>query len=100
MCIRDSLCIPVPGELDFYLKKEQEYNTFEIEHYFDIDFLKSQDVVEPTPFSESIYKIKDKKKTKFSKYIRTLNDPKIFTNFIELFNQIDKITNKDIDYEN
>jgi hypothetical protein len=93
------LCLPIPGELDYYLIKEQEYNTFEIEHYFDIEFLKEQDAVEPTPFSNNIYKIKDKKKNSFSKHIRTLKDPKVFKNFIELFNQIDKITNKDIDYE-
>ncbi|APY10487.1 hypothetical protein BWZ22_04180 [Seonamhaeicola sp. S2-3] len=92
------LCLPVPGELDFYLIKEQEYNLFEIEHYFDIQVLKDQNMLEETPFNENIFKIKDKKKKEFSKYIRTLNNPEIFKNFIELFNQIDKITNKEVDY--
>tara|TARA_R110001583_G_scaffold194829_1_gene367237 strand:+ start:804 stop:3671 length:2868 start_codon:yes stop_codon:yes gene_type:complete len=93
-----ALCLPVPGELDHYLFKEQEYNLFEIEHYFDLDFLKELDVVEKSPF-ENVYKIKDKKKNFFSKKIRTKNDPKIFKNFIELFDQIDKITNRQIDYD-
>lgn len=93
------LCLPVPGDLDFYLFKEQEYNHFAIEHYFDVEFLKSQGVLKPTPLNEKIYKINDKKKSSFSKHIRTLNDPLIFRNFIELFDSIDKITNKEVDYE-
>ena len=33
-CEAYALLLPVPGEMDIYLKKDQSFNFFEIEHYF------------------------------------------------------------------
>ena len=92
------ICIPIPGELDFYLQKDQSYNVFEIEHYFDEDILRSQGVLEECPIS-NVYKIKESKKRLFSKYVREQTAPKMFRNFCELFRLIDKLTNTEIEYE-
>lgn len=92
-----ALTIPVPGDLDYYLQKDQQFNFFEIEHYFDSNFLFENKILEETPIPK-IFKIKDSKKKEFSKHVRTLNQPEIFKNFLELFKQIDNITNASIDY--
>lgn len=94
-----ALCLPIPGELDKYLFKEQEFNFFELEHYFDEEFLKENEMVEKIPVEEDIYKIKDKKKKHFSDIIRKNTNPKIFRRFLELFDVIDKIAKVEIDYE-
>lgn len=92
-----AICIPVPGELDFYLQKEQEFNMFEIEHYFDIGMLKEMDIVTESPIS-NIFKVKDSKKKGFSKWVREQTSSEIFINFMELFQKIDKICGQEIDY--
>jgi nucleoside-triphosphatase THEP1 len=94
-----AICIPVPGDLDYYLYKEQEYNQFEIEHYFDIELLKKLKIAEPCPISDNIYKIKDSKKKSFSKHIRTIHKASTFRYFIHLFDHIDKITGRQIEYD-
>jgi hypothetical protein len=92
-----ALLIPVPGEYDFFLQKDQAFNFFEIEHYFGYDFLKESDILESTPI-DKIYKIKDSKKKGFSEKIRKTHDKKSFHLFIDLFRQIDEITGVQIDY--
>lgn len=92
-----ALTIPVPGDLDYYLQKDQTFNFFEIEHYFDHDLLLENKMLDETPIPD-IFKIKDSKKKEFSKHIRSLNQPSIFKNFIELFKHIDQITGASIDY--
>lgn len=94
-----ALCLPIPGELDKYLFKEQELNYFEIEHYFDESFLKDHDMLEMTELAGNVYKIKEKRKSLFSKIVREQVDPKLFRGFIELFKKIDSISNVEIDYE-
>lgn len=91
------LMIPVPGEMDFYLKKDQAFNFFEIEHYFSYDFLSQNDIIENTEIPD-IYKIKDSKKKNFSKKVREQHDSILFRHFIGLFKQIDSITGMNIEY--
>jgi hypothetical protein len=91
-----AILIPVPAIMEHYLKKDQQFNFFEIEHYFGLDLLKTQNMVDKTEL-DNIYRIKDKKKD-FSKYIRTQDNPKLFIRFIELFEQIDNLTNCKIEY--
>jgi hypothetical protein len=91
------LIIPVPGEMDYYLKKEQSFNFFEIEHYFGYDFLYQNDIIESTEIPE-IYKIKDSKKKNFSKKVREQHESNLFRHFIDLFKQIDSITGMNIEY--
>ena len=92
-----ALTIPVPGDLDYYLQQDQTFNFFEIEHYFEHDLLLANNMLEETPIPK-IFKIKDSKKKEFSKYIRTLTQPSVFKNFIDLFKYIDQITGASIDY--
>jgi hypothetical protein len=89
--------IPVPGEMENYLKRDQQFNFFEIEHYFGIDFLNQNGVLESTELP-GIYRIKESKKKEFSKIVRSSNDKKLFIYFIDLFKQIDSITNIEIEY--
>lgn len=91
------LIIPVPGEMDSYLKKEQVFNFFEIEHYFDYDFLSQNDMIEDTEIPY-IYKIKESKKKNFSKKVREQHEAHIFKHFIGLFKQIDSISGMNIEY--
>jgi tRNA A37 threonylcarbamoyladenosine biosynthesis protein TsaE len=94
-----ALLLPVPGELEHYLQKDQQFNYFEIEHYFKLDMLLEKGIAEKTVIEGgNIYKIKDGKKKDFSKYIRTQDNPQIFTHFVELFEMIDKITNSKVEY--
>ncbi len=86
-----AVLLPVPSKNECYLKKDQPFNFFEIEHYFDIKLLKSKDIVEKTDLND-VYKIKNSKKKEFSKYIRKQDNPQIFANFVELFELIDSIT--------
>ena len=97
ICNVYALILPVPGEMDHYLKKDQVFNFFEIEHYFGYDFLSKNDVLEDTEIL-NVYKIKEKKKKDFSKIVRENHDNLIFKYFIDLFIQIDKITGKTINY--
>jgi len=84
--------LPIPPCREDYYQKEQVYNHFSIEHYFDDELLKQHNMLEETPIN-NVYKISDKKskKTEFSKAIRNITDIKVFKNFIYLFQQIDEI---------
>lgn len=93
-----AICLPIPGEKDYYIKREQEFNFFSIEHYFDDSILEAQGLYEKTPM-EGIFKIKDSKKKAFSKYIREQTEPKLFEHFVQLFSTIDKIAEVEIEYE-
>jgi len=94
-----ALCLPVPGDMDKYLFKEQEFSFFEIEHYFDEDFLRENEMLEDTPIGNSVYKIKDNRKKAFSSIVRKQTNPKIFKGFIELFDVIDRLAKAEIEYE-
>ena len=45
-----------------------------------------------------VYKIKESKKTRFSKLIRGIHDRKVFMYFIDLFEAIDEITQVEVEY--
>ncbi|MFC2084009.1 NACHT domain-containing protein [Bacteroidota bacterium] len=93
-----ALCLPVPGEMDHYLQSDQEYNLFELEHYFDREILLENNMIEEKPFNKNIYGIKDKRKKEFSSNIRKIKNPQVFSRFIELFLVIDKINGCQIEY--
>lgn len=95
--------LPIPHFRENYLKKEQEFNFFELEHYFDDDFLRSHHMLEEESVIPEIYRIKNSSsaKTGFSKKIREVDDPLVFRNFIILFKEIDYIFDvaNDIEYK-
>ena len=94
------LCIPIPGEMKQYMQIRQEFNFFEIEHYFGHDYLKKNEMINKEVYDNSdIYEISTQKKTKFAKNIQNEDSPVIFNLFTDLFKKIDKITGFDIQYD-
>ena len=91
------VCIPVPGEMDFYLKARQEDNFFEIEHYFGHDYLLSKNVIRKTEIP-GIYQVNDGRKANFSKEMNDVDDPHVFEHFLHLFKLIDQITGIEVSY--
>lgn len=94
------LCLPVPGEMDVYLQKKQEFNFFEIEHYFGYELLHDNNMLENTGIP-NIYQIKDTTgaKTSFTKKIKELTNPKYFEHFLILFQKIDELVGVKVNYE-
>lgn len=94
------LCIPVPGEMDQYLQEKQEFNFFEIEHYFGHEYLKKHDMLKPTSLPD-IFEIKDTTgvKTNFANNLRNEVKPCVFQHFALLFKIIDDIVGVHINYE-
>lgn len=91
------VCLPVPGEMDFYLKTRQEDNYFEIEHYFGHDYLLSKNVIRKTEIP-NIYQVNDGRKANFSREMNDVEDPHIFEHFLHLFKLIDQITGVVVSY--
>lgn len=91
------ICLPVPGEMDKYLRTKQEFNFFEIEHYFPEQYLKEKDMVKELDIP-GLYEIRTKKKTEFAKEVCKSTDPNLFKYFKDLFDIIDKVTNTKVDY--
>ncbi|MBT1704442.1 NACHT domain-containing protein [Chryseosolibacter indicus] len=92
-----AISLPVPGHLSHYIEKDQNLNFFEIEHYFDIEFLRAHDMLETTSIP-NVYKISEKKKSAFVKAVKKNNDPATFKNFKLLFECIDNINEIDLNY--
>lgn len=95
-----AVCIPVPGEMDQYLQEKQEFNFFEIEHYFGHKFLLENDMLKDTSLND-IYEIKDSTgvKTDFAKKIKNETDPEVFQHFALLFRLIDEIAGVSVVYD-
>lgn len=92
------LCIPIPGEMSQYLQVKQDFNFFEIEHYFGHDYLKNHQMIKDQEVLPGIFEIRDNPKTSFSSEITKEDDPKIFKYFVDLFRKIDQITHNNINY--
>lgn len=94
------LCIPIPGEMRQYSQVRQEFNFFEIEHYFGHKYLEEKGMLKSGILkSEEIYEINDSKKTAFANRVLTEDSPSVFAQFVDLFKKIDMITGVEIDYD-
>ena len=82
--------------MDKYLRADQVFNFFEIEHYLGEDFLSENGMLDPTDIVD-IYRIKDRK-TEFSNRLKTVTDPKVFEHFLILLKKIDEISGVSIEY--
>ena len=89
------LCIPIPGEMEVYLQDKQEFNFFELEHYMGLEYLK--DILKETPIPE-VYEIKGDKMA-LAQRIRKETSPKAFSMFTLLLQEIDKIAEMQINYQ-
>jgi hypothetical protein len=92
-----AVVLPIPGEMDNYFQERQEFNFFEIEHYFGVEFLKERKMLKANPIP-GVFEIYKNKKTLFSSEIRKLTDPHVFRYFMDLFKEIDNITKVEIEY--
>lgn len=92
-----AVVIPIPLEMSHYNVPEQDFNVFEIEHYFGHDFLGHRKMLTATSIP-NVFKIPDSMKSKLTEDVRKINDPKIFEGFIPFFRLIDSITNMRVDY--
>lgn len=92
------LCIPIPGEMKQYLQERQDFNFFEIEHYFGHEYLEAKDMLKEQVLP-GVYEINDSKKTAFAAEMAKENKAVVFQYFVDLFKQIDYITGMEIDYD-
>ena len=96
-----ALKLPIPPFRSQYLKDDQVYNYFCIEHYFSDNILKEKGMIKETIIPD-IFEINHSSsaKNKFSAYLRKIEDPKVFDNFVYLFREIDRLADvKEIDYD-
>lgn len=94
-----ALLLPVPHEMQHYLKDEQNDNYFAIEHYFTKELLEKEGMLKETNIN-NIYKINESNgaKNKFATDILKNRDPKTFQRFVQLFKEIDNITKEEVEY--
>lgn len=93
------LCIPVPGEMQQYIQKNQDLNYFEIEHYFGHEYLREKEMIKEGVLGSEIYVVSDTKKTAFANAIVNEKDSAIFRQFVDLFRKIDQITGVSVVYD-
>lgn len=93
------LCIPVPGEMMQYLQQNQDFNFFEIEHYFGHEYLKNKEMLKEDVLRRNVFEIYDSKKMAFANSITAETEPSVFRMFVDLFKKIDKITGAQIEYD-
>lgn len=92
------ICLPIPAEMIQYEQEKQEFNFFEIEHYFGHDYLKQKNMIKEEQTLHNIYEIKDKNKISFANDICKETDPAIFKYFVDLFKKIDQVTGVQVNY--
>lgn len=94
------LCIPIPGEMKQYYQTRQEFNFFEIEHYFGHKYLEEKGLLKTGALkAEGIFEIADSKKVAFANSVLNEDSPAVFAQFVDLFKKIDQITGVEIDYD-
>ncbi len=93
-----ALLLPIPDDAEYegYNQERQSLKFFEIEHYFPLSVLQDNQMVNDLPI-KNVYEIKDKK-MKFANNMNSIYDVQIFSNFRYLFEDIDSIFNKQINY--
>ncbi|WP_298347933.1 NACHT domain-containing protein [uncultured Dokdonia sp.] len=93
-----AILLPIPEDLISFNQDKQAFKFFEIEHYFPKAFLQEQSMIAETGI-DGVYEVTGGK-TKFNKLILNEVNPDLYSGFITLFEELDKICNKDINYIN
>ncbi|MCM4172400.1 NACHT domain-containing protein [Arenibacter sp. TNZ] len=91
-----AILLPIPEDLLEFSQNKQVFKFFEIEHYFDKVLLREQKMISETSIV-GVYEITGDK-TKFNNHILNLVDPSVFSRFLSLFEELDRICNKEINY--
>lgn len=92
------LCMPIPGEMIQFNQEKQEFNFFEIEHYFGLQYLNERNILKSQEILPGVYEIFDGKKVQFANDICKETKPELFKYFKDLFEKIDRITGVEIEY--
>lgn len=90
------ILLPIPEELILFHQEKQAFKFFEIEHYFPKKFLEEQKMIKDTGI-EGVYEIIGDK-TKFNKNILNKVKPELYAGFITLFEELDGICDKNLNY--
>ncbi|RZK49267.1 MAG: hypothetical protein EOO99_06310 [Pedobacter sp.] len=92
------LLLPIPNlkEYQSYNQDKQDFKFFEIEHYFSKDYLESHSMIKALAIG-GVFEITGDKEAFKTKVLNEYN-PEVFKNFVHLFNEIDNICKKDIQY--
>ncbi|WBX70875.1 NACHT domain-containing protein [Tenacibaculum retecalamus] len=93
-----AILLPIPEDLIVFNQEKQAFKFFEIEHYFSKTFLEEQNMITETAIG-GVYEVTGGK-TKFNKHILNEVNPDLYCGFITLFEELDKICNKVINYIN
>jgi|GEM_PF-636668 len=97
-----AMLLPIPEHMQHYILPKQTDNYFSIEHYFSKELLEENKMLNKTAIGE-IYSINDSggAKTAFAKKMAKVNNYKLYSGFIILFKEIDKIAgmNDEIEYK-
>ena len=93
------LCIPIPGEMQQYSQTRQEFNFFELEHYFGHKYLEEKGMLRDALKDDGIFEIMDSKKNSFASIVLNEESPAVFAQFVDLFKKIDRITGIEIYYD-
>lgn len=93
------MLLPIPPDLQHYVNKEQQYNIFAIEHYFDKSILNRLNMIEDNVIPDT-FKIRNSggKKTSFAREITKNTSRKDFRNFVHLFRELDNLFSFDNEY--
>ncbi|MBG6129530.1 nucleoside-triphosphatase THEP1 [Aquimarina sp. EL_43] len=91
-----AIILPIPEELAKYNQAKQEFKFFEIEHYFEEDFLDKNKMLTKLEI-DGLFEITGSKGG-FADEIKTINEPQIYKRFENLFFVIDEINEKEVDY--
>lgn len=93
-----AIILPIPNEDGYegYEQEKQNLKYFAIEHYFPIEFLKENNMVNELPIP-NVYEIKEQK-IDFANKVNNLLSIDVFKNFRYLFDEIDNINGKSINY--
>ncbi|QLE00936.1 NACHT domain-containing protein [Galbibacter sp. BG1] len=93
-----AMLLPIPDDQKYepYHQDKQAFKFFEIEHYFDIDFLKEYNMVKETSIP-SVFEITGNK-SNFKNMVIKSNKPELFIKLISLFTEVDKVCKKNINY--
>lgn len=92
-----AITLPIPGEMRCYLQDKQEFNMFEIEHYFGYNYLNENLMIKNTAIP-NVFEIYSNKKTSFADKICKDNNPNTYRYFTDLFRIIDKVAQVEISY--
>ncbi|MCZ2477680.1 hypothetical protein G9H58_06370 [Aquirufa antheringensis] len=93
-----ALMLPIPEQENYqaYHQDKQAFKFFEIEHYFPSKFLEQNKMVTITSIP-NVYEITGSK-SEFNSLILKETKKELYLNFTELFSEIDKLSNQNINY--